>query len=166
MTNTDMVKITISKFGTDNHESDLFTEGFSMEFNVIQRILEAKEQYRNAIEAYFDGFYKGVKESLKSEEISVFERKRLAVMYRKNEAVHKHYQRILNNFSIESLDAVKYLGVTYGQNESVRRFTEVHIEELSEVEQISSIPVVSAKVQYVETLREFLQIVRFSPFVH
>ena len=64
MTNTDTVKITISKFGTDVHESEFFAEEFSMEFNIVQRILEAKEQYQNAVEAYFDGFFKGIKESI------------------------------------------------------------------------------------------------------
>lgn len=155
----DTVKISIAPVSNNNA---MFAEEFTMEFNVIQKIGEAKVQYQNALEAYFDGVLKGIYTSINSDTINSFERVRLDATYRKYVALYKHYCRILNNFSIESLKQVSYMGVPYSLHESIRRFTQTHLEELSEIEQIHSAPVVSTKNEYEALVREYLHLVRFS----
>lgn len=159
MATTEMVKISVHKF-QPGVEAVLFSEEFEMEDDIIQKILSAKVRYMNLLMGYFEGVENAISGLIFEKAETPYEKRRTEGYKRKYRELRTAYMHILNSFSIQSYSQVTYLNRVLTMNESIRRYTEIHLEELADVEQINSTIVKKAKTEYETLLKEYLSVVR------
>lgn len=162
---TEMVRISVRKIGNsmpraNGVETVLFSDEYEMERDFITKIKVAKQNYINALSAYFDGILSSTSDFFKNDN-SDFEKRRSERIKNKYIILYKSYMSILNNFTIDSYRQVTYAGNILVRSESVRRYTEIHIEELADIDQIKSVSVENAKKEYEELLKAYINVIRF-----
>lgn len=162
---TEMVKISVRKIensmpSAKGVESILFTDGYDMEIEFIAKIKVAKQNYINALSAYFDGILSTTSDFFKNDN-SEFEKRRTEAIKKQYILLYKSYMNILNSFTIDTFRQVTYAGKILVRLESVRRYTEIHIEELADIDQIKSVSVENAKKEYEDLLKAYINVIRF-----